>query len=314
MEKEPQITPTPDAGPSADNDYSPKFSPNGRFIVFVREISEDSDIFTMNVDGRDQRRLADLSEYDYDPAVAPDAKQIVFSSSPNGFAQLFTMDVDGGDPSAFSQVLDGWATFPAWSPDGRSIAYSCGRPNFEAADLCVLSRGGRFVGVVGEETMSREWQPSWAPDGKTIAFASNETGDSEIFLVDPITREVRRLTEDPAHDSDPAWSPDGALIAFSSDRFDHDEICTMRADGSFIGCLASGIQPSWSPDGSRIVFYRATPEGDRIFVMDADGSDVQQLTWVCPPGAGSRRHLPVRCHLSSSVSLAILGMRGGAVR
>jgi WD40-like Beta Propeller Repeat len=74
------------------------------------------------------RLLADVSDYDLDPVFSMDGTQVLFNTSPNGFAQLHVVPSDGGSSQAISDVPDGWATFPAWSPDGDVIAYSCGRP------------------------------------------------------------------------------------------------------------------------------------------------------------------------------------------
>jgi TolB protein len=264
--------------PPVFDDTTPRFSPDGKSIVFVRETDGDSDLYVMNVRSGDRRLLADVSDYDLDPVFSTDGTHVLFESSPNGFAQLHLVPSGGGTSQPISDVGDGWATFPSWSPDGDVIVYSCGRPSYEESDLCLLSPAGEFLGLLGDESPSLEIEASWSPDGMTIAFASNRSGDSDVYLIDVKSRRVTRLTHDPVGDADPAWSPDGSQIAFTSHRNDVPVVCVMTQDGSDAACVTEGIQPSWSPDGARLTFYRATPEGARIFISNADGSGVRQVT------------------------------------
>jgi len=263
---------------SVFDDTTPRFSPDGKDIVFVREADDDSDLYVLNVRTGDRRLLADVSDYDLDPVFSRDGIQVLFETSPNGFAQLHLVPSAGGKSQPISDVRDGWATFPSWSPDGDVIVYSCGRPSYEESDLCLLSPSGEFLGLLGDASPSREIEASWSPDGRMVAFASNRSGDSDVYLIDVETRQVTSLTHDPVHDADPSWSPDGSQIAFTSYGNDVPQVCVMTRDGSDAACVTQGTQPSWSPDGARLTFYRDTPEGTRIFIADSDGSGVRQVT------------------------------------
>jgi TolB protein len=264
--------------PSVFDDTTPRFSPDGKDIVFVRQTDGDSDLYVVNVRSGHAHLLADVSDYDLDPVFSMDGTSVLFETSPNGFAQLHLVPSGGGRSQPISDVRDGWATFPSWSPDGEEIVYSCGRPSYEESDLCLLSPSGEFLGLLGDESPSLEIEASWSPDGRTVAFASNRSGDSEVYLINVESGRVTRLTHDPVHDADPAWSPDGSQIAITSHRNDEPYICVITRDGSDATCVAQGIQASWSPDGARLTFYRDTPGGTRIFIADTDGSGVWQVT------------------------------------
>jgi WD40-like Beta Propeller Repeat len=106
--------------PSVFDDTTPRFSPDGKDIVFVRETAGDSDLYLVNVRSGNTRLLADVSDYDLDPVFSMDGTQVLFDTSPNGFAQLHVVPSDGGSSRAISDVPDGWATFPAWSPTATS--------------------------------------------------------------------------------------------------------------------------------------------------------------------------------------------------
>ena len=117
-----------------------------------------------------------------------------------------------------------------------------------------------------------------------IAFVSNrdgvETGNLDIYSMNPDGSDVVRLTNDPLPDENPAWSPDGSRIAFDGSRSGRFGVVVMNADGSGQTVITSpGFftptgQPSWSPDGSRIVFQGTTSSsrGSELYVGNSDGT------------------------------------------
>ncbi len=127
-----------------------------------------------------------------------------------------------------------------------------------------------------------------------IVFMSNRSGNSEIYLMKPDGKRIRRLTKHPQYDGAPAWSPDGQKITFSSfrdmNRFRGrgpilGEIYLMNPDGTNPINLTQAVEradshSSWSPDGKQIAFASS----DRfqwpwdIWAMDADGSNPHNLT------------------------------------
>lgn len=115
-----------------------------------------------------------------------------------------------------------------------------------------------------------------------IAFASARDGNREIYVVNPDTTGLARLTNDPSIDTDPAWSSDGKRIAFTSTRSGNDDIWLMNADGTGQSQLTSApgsdSNPTWSPLGRNLAFA-STRDGDaEIFVMNEDGTGQSQLT------------------------------------
>jgi TolB protein len=113
-------------------------------------------------------------------------------------------------------------------------------------------------------------------------MALENTGNSDIYLMDLATRAVKRLTTDPGIDTAPSFSPDGKQIAFESSRGGSQQIYVMNADGTNVHRISFGAgkngTPVWSPRGDLIAFTKITPSYFGICVMRPDGSGERTLT------------------------------------
>jgi WD40 repeat protein len=163
---------------------------------------------------------------------------------------------------------------PAWSPDGRKIAFASDRAGNR--EIYVMNADGTEP-VRLTNSNAPDYSPAFSPDGQRIAFVSERDGNAEIYVMDVDGRNASRLTIDSRPDIDPAFSPDGRQIAFSRNGVG---IYVMNADGSAETRLTntgSDAQPAWSPDGKAIALLR---EGKAIWLMNADGSQTRQfLDW-----------------------------------
>ena len=111
-------------------DFSPAWSPNGEQIAFIRSVpvphfSSDAEIFVMNADGSNQRRLTQLRNVHIlsRPAWSPDGTKLAFVGPHIGdyFAQVYVVNADGSSPRPVGRGVD-----PAWSPDGSKLAFTSG--------------------------------------------------------------------------------------------------------------------------------------------------------------------------------------------
>ena len=129
--------------------------------------------------------------------------------------QIVVANADGSNP----RVLQGGYN-PAWSPNGKKIAFSAGHGNSQytdSVDIYVMNADGSGTVNLTRGSPAFESQPSWSPDGKRIAYTGDPGGgdDFEICVMRANGTGRRMLTDNRQYDSSPAWSPNGATIAFA---------------------------------------------------------------------------------------------------
>jgi len=254
---------------------STRHDPAADPAVDPQRVFHAAEIYLMDGDGTQPRRLTENSYSDFFPALSPDGRRIVFDSNrlraegePLNTSDLFVMNADG---TAQTPLVRGSSA--TWSNDGKRIAFHA-------------SASGKGPPIILQ-------RPGAA------------TTDSDIFVmnVDDFLKKGTRpknITNNPAAvDDDPDWSPQGQKIVFTSHPVtnkktdDHDtaEIYVTDAGGAgkpqrLTNNAEEERAPSWSPDGTRIVFMcrRGSPaqgEGPATFeicVMNADGTGQVRLT------------------------------------
>ena len=169
---------------------------------------------------------------------------------------------------------------PAWSPDGKELAYV----SFESQKAVVytqsIATGSRRAVANFRGSNSA---PAWSPDGQTLVLTLSREGGSQLYMMNRSGDGVRRLTNSSAIDTEPVYTPDGRMIYFVSDRGGSPQIYRMPASGgspervTFNGSY--NISPSISPDGKLLAFINRQGNSFRLHTMDlSSGGGVQALT------------------------------------
>ncbi|MDB5385859.1 MAG: periplasmic component of the Tol biopolymer transport system [Planctomycetaceae bacterium] len=245
----------------------PAWSPDGRYVCFARYEGNTIQLWLKNLESQKERRLTNRDTPEYDASWAPDGKRLVFcavAQSPGqGNLDLCTVGVEDltsrhliGDNGKLSHEES-----PAWSPDGKQIAFTSTRDGNQ--EIYVMDPSGQNIKRVTQDP-GLDAHPTWTPDGKHLLFATNRWGDFEIAAIDPQGAQIQRLTNQKGLDDYPVCSPDGRSIAFVSLRSGNFEVYLMPREGGSPTNISNnpGIDnfPSWTSHGD--LSWISNREGD----------------------------------------------------
>ena len=253
-------------------------------IAFTSMRDGNTEIYVMDGDGKNQRRLTVNPTNDQYPTWSPDGKKIAFVSSRNvGHIQIWVIDADGKNLIRLSDGV--WDQNPDWSPDGKRIAYDVLLNPWDAdkwnRTIYVTDSNGRNSRQLIKEPRY-DTHPSWSPDSKKIAFSSHrEDGTAEIYVMEADGRNQKRITFDFTYKFLPTWSPNGKRIAFVHDF----QIYVMDKNGENQRRITEkGLNkyPTWSPDGHTVAFESWEKHGAEhgIYTIDVRSGALTQLSEV----------------------------------
>jgi Tol biopolymer transport system component len=273
---------TTSASQRADED--PRFSPDGKTVAFVRDLSTvDGDIFLARLGGGEPTRLT------FDNVViggldwTPDGAYIIFSSNRlSGEGRLWKVPASGGQPEPLP-VGQGGAFDPALSRSGR-LAYTQTETDANIWRYEVHRTNGRSAPPTKLiASTGQNFDPQYSPDGKRIVFVSSRSGSREVWVCDSDGSNPRQLTYfDGPHVGVPRWSPDGREIIFTSTRQDHDAIHVVSVEGGQPRRLMTDtwneVPGAWSRDGKWIYFASQRTGSWQVWKMPAEGGQAVQVT------------------------------------
>ena len=168
---------------------------------------------------------------------------------------------------------------PAWSPDGRRLAYVSFEGRSSTIYVQDLASGHRDK-VAAETGINSA--PAWSPDGRRLALTLSRDGDPEIYVLTLASRQLRRITNDPAIDTEPSWSPDGTRLAFTSDRGGGPQIYEVSVSGGHPRRLTHkgnyNARPRYSSDGKLLAIVHGDGGSYRIGTYDMETERLAILT------------------------------------
>ena len=183
---------------------------------------------------------------------------------------IYAVRPDGGGQRLLYRALhDDAPLTPAWSPNGKQIAYAPGAP---LGGIWVMNANGtnrhRIVRGNGDALF-----PSWSYDGRKILFAdvsSRKSSSHDIYVVGANGTGLRRLTAAPADETQPAWAPDDSTIAYVRGR----DVWQMNDTGGRQRLLLRNARsPSWSPGATTLAFVR----GGDPWIVKRNGTGARRV-------------------------------------
>ncbi len=224
-------------------------------IAFVSDRDGSKEIYLMDYDGHDQRRVTGHRSISLSPSWHPQVDRLAYVSFFGGSPALYLADLVSGkkNPVATEGSLN---VSPSISPDGRFVAFARALGSNIEIFVSQLDGSGlrRLTNSPGIDT-----NPSWSPSGQEIAFTSSRGGTPQIYVMDAEGANLRRLTFEGEYNDQATWSPDGTRIALStrveSNRFDITVLDVVSLSQTRITRgPASNESPSFAPDGRRLAY------------------------------------------------------------
>jgi Tol biopolymer transport system component len=324
-------------------DFSPAWSPDGKWIAFLRRSPRyEVELFRIPSQGGLEQKLADIRERHAMDAPqltwSPDAKRVVFADADADGSGLFSLSPETGERWRLTAApvprgdLD-----PAFSPDGRHLAFRRGENDAEAEIwLLRLTEGGRHVGRPEKLTNNRirSTSPVWSGDGRYVIFSSGvfNTGYDNLYRLQASARsssEAERLTASTGESFfalSASWSAGMLAVTRAARDF---RIFTIMKDRKgwtlpqpipLPASTRSDAEPALAPDGSHVAFVSSRSGHPELWVSQREGSAIRKLTAfetgsvALPSWSPDSRHITFSAIYQNQPAVWTIDLAGGPPR
>lgn len=260
------------------------WSPDGSKIAFITSAHEQNiapdqcvdlaslscnwEIYVVNTDGSNLRRITNNSVPDRYPDWSPNSQSLVFTSVQDGNTDIWRVFIDAPDSPIRLTTHSGRDFQPDWSHDGTRIVFRSTRDNacesYECTKIYAMNAtNGEELERLTNLDSSVDHQPNWSPSDDKIVFTSQDSPDAPngLYILDlagtqPIPLKVDSQVDHQRSD----WSPDGKWIVYTNNALDESSnIYMIAADGSGEDVLlldnnVDNGQPYWKPSGTSTCF------------------------------------------------------------
>ena len=247
-------------------------------IVFVSGRGEGKDLFIMDYDGHNRKKLTNHGSSVLSPDCSRDGSSLVFTSDRSWDHDVYLLNFKATRlPAEGRRITRGihLDNSPRWSPDGTRVAFS------RNGDIYIASSSGETLKRL-TNSPAIDLSPTWSPDGGKIAFVSDRAGTPNIYVISTQGGRAVRITSS-GYNTDPVWSPNASVnrIAFVKVRRSKADIHAIGPDGRGEQRLTSSGRnehPSWSPDGHYITFSSKRLGKRQIHIMYLNGENKRPLS------------------------------------
>ena len=244
-----------------DNRYS-SYNKSGDRIVFESNRDGHWQIYTMDIDGNDQKRIINSSSTDRRPSWHPTKPIILFESNRTGTYELYTLDLTTDEITKVPMDVKGNKHFAQFAPNGSQIVFSLKESSKDSDIFITYFKRQKTKKYIDNKFTNL--YAHYSPKGDNIAFFSNKNVQGEtdiIYVFNIITKSRSRLSYFVDQSSHPIWSNKRGEIAYvASIKGDDNEIYIMKIDGTHKHQITfnntEDTLPNWSPNDENLLITR----------------------------------------------------------